>query len=178
MNNIATSEIEENQAYDLIMVDVRYEETIGGKLFLARKSKGLTLQVVGAKLNVRASHLSGVENNKVGVSLDLFRRMLDLYDVSADAILSRPLPEPEDNAIGVSEEAEILADVIDALPKNKRLEVLDVVRAMAAHVRPDAGDKITDAEAQIRLNGLLNTAGANDENGGQPQAKTKRKARR
>ncbi len=174
MNNIIASETEENQTYDLGMADVRYEDTIGGKLFLARKTKGLTLQFVGAELHVRASHLSGVENNKVGVSLDLFRRLLDLYEVSADAVLGRPLPLPEDNVLGISEEAETLAKLVDVLPKAKRLEVLDVVQAMAAHVAPDDSTIIGD---QSYLYGRL-TNGNTDQGNEQPQTRSKRKARR
>ena len=178
MNNIIISEIEGNQAYDPCMADVRYGDTIGGRLFLARKTKGLTLQAVGAELQVRASHLSGVENNKVGVSLDLFRGLLDLYDVSADAILGRPQPPLDDHALGVTEEAEIVADLVDLMPRTKRMEVLDVVRAMAAHTAPDAGGAGPDIGDQTYLYGRLTTNGAASQNNEQPETKRKRKARR
>lgn len=73
MNIVTESEETAEWGYDLAMSE-RYSDTIGGRIHWARRNKrpALTLTAIAEQLGVRPSHLSGVEHNKVGLSLEAF----------------------------------------------------------------------------------------------------------
>ena len=89
-------------------------------------------------------------------------------------------PEDADADLAWSPTTNTLANIIDGWPETARQIMLVVARAMSPLIegsqeeRPDA----IDAGAQEKLYGLLNGSGPNNDSGEQPQARTKRKARR
>ncbi len=127
MNNFTGGEQAFGTTYYVGMSEKRYDETVGGRIHWARKNKGLTLGDVAGRMGIRSSHLSGVESNKVNLSLPKLAALLDILDVSADWLLGRPDVGPDGarkEAAGLSEDAERVAELVDLLPAWRRQELL------------------------------------------------------
>ena len=57
------------------------KETLGEYIHLLRIEKGLTLTKLAAALDVDQSTLSKIENNKKGVSLEILRKVAEVFSI-------------------------------------------------------------------------------------------------
>jgi len=60
---------------------------LGQKLRMLRENRGLTLRQLGAAIDASHSHLVLIESGKRLPSLDLFVKLVEYYQVSADQLL-------------------------------------------------------------------------------------------
>ena len=131
--------------------EIRYDETIGGRIHWLRKNQGMTIAEVAKSLNVRASHLSNVENNKGGLSVDVLGRLVQILHSTMDyVVMGKGIPNPDDDATPPphwSDEADAAAALIDAMPERDRPVAVAIIRAMAgaSEARKD-DDPPTDIE--------------------------------
>lgn len=95
-----------------------------------------------------------------------------------------PNKDPEDAAADLAWQptTNTISNIIDSWTEDQRQMLLAAIRALAPHIAsdsaPDAGEPISGAGEQEKLNRLLSSPGANDENGSEPAARPKRRARR
>lgn len=95
-----------------------------------------------------------------------------------------PNKDPEDAAADLAWQptTNTISNIIDSWTEDQRQMLLAAIRALAPHMAsdsaPDAGEPISGAGEQEKLNRLLSSPGANDENGSEPAARPKRRARR
>lgn len=113
-------------------------------------------RALASVLRVNLAWLAGVSSNK------------DPEDAAADLAW-----QPTTNTI---------SNIIDLWTEDQRQMLLAVIKALAPYMAsdnaPDAGEPVADAGEQEKLNRLLSSPGANDENGSEPAARPKRHARR
>ena len=81
---------------------------IGERIREARQSKNMSQQELATKANVSLPHISEIENGKQTMKLLTFIRIIEVLQVSADAILRADVPCV--NQIYQSELAEIISD--------------------------------------------------------------------
>lgn len=124
-------------------------KTMGKRVRVLREEKGLNQIELAAEVRRRGvecsnSMISSVETGRANPSLEVFVAIADVLDVTLDYLATRTERIESPNApdvpvvvpVGVSEEAEHAAGIIDDLPPSKRAEVLDVLLAMVRHVAP------------------------------------------
>ena len=155
MNNVGLGELACGWCYDIVMATTssdnrQYSDTLGGRIHWARKNKHMTLKDLAAVVGLKHSHLSGVENNKVNLSLDAFAALCDALDVSADWLLGKEVgvTAVEPAAIGITPEAERAADIIDELPESERRRVLAVIAAMTGKSKKEDASPPDDLHAE------------------------------
>ena len=66
---------------------------IGVRIKEARKAKGLSQMEFASMLQISTSHLSDIENGKTKYGLDIFIRITEELQVSADWLLQTNIPE-------------------------------------------------------------------------------------
>lgn len=88
------------------MVNKRKE--IGNRIRYARKLMGLSQAELSELLQISPSHMSDIENGKKNIGLDIFMRITEELQVSADWLLRTDTPSV--NTIQNRELSEILSD--------------------------------------------------------------------
>lgn len=68
-------------------------KSIGRRIREARTSKNLSQNDLSSMIKVSPSHLSDLENGKTNISLDVFMRITEALQVSADWLLRTNVPE-------------------------------------------------------------------------------------
>lgn len=81
---------------------------IGVRIKEARKAKGLSQMEFASMLQISTSHLSDIENGKTKYGLDIFIRITEELQVSADWLLQTNIPEVQ--KIHNNELNELLSD--------------------------------------------------------------------
>ena len=66
---------------------------IGGRIREARKERKLDQAALAEKLNISMSHMSDIENGRTNFSIEVFIRITEALQVSADALLRTDVPE-------------------------------------------------------------------------------------
>ena len=61
--------------------------TMGGRIKIARKNLGLTQEALAEKVNVTLYYMGEIERGTKTPSLELFIRLVEVLDVSADYLL-------------------------------------------------------------------------------------------
>ena len=66
---------------------------VGERIRQARKEKHLSQAELAEKVQISASHMSDLENGKTNISLEIFMRITEALQVSADWLLQTNIPE-------------------------------------------------------------------------------------
>lgn len=83
-------------------------KAIGKRIRYARKLMGLSQAELSEMLQISPSHMSDIENGKKNIGLDIFMRITEELQVSADWLLRTDIPSV--SAIQNEEISEILSD--------------------------------------------------------------------
>lgn len=81
---------------------------VGNRIREVRKSKRLSQNELSEMIKVTPSYMSDIENGKVNISLDVFMRVTEALQVSADWLLRTNVPQVA--KIQTGEIADILSD--------------------------------------------------------------------
>lgn len=178
----------------LIIMDMAVDsffDTMGKRIRILRDDRKMNQTEMANRMGefgqrVDPSYLSQIERDDKAPSLPVFKAIVQVLESTADYLLlltDEPDAPGDDEKETWSEVTRAVADVIDTLPEAKRLEVMDVVRAMAAHVAPEerrAPDALIPADIgdQSYMTGRLATNGSPQQDDYQPKTRSKRKARR
>ena len=66
---------------------------IGARIREARKERGLTQSALAEKLDISVSHMSDIETGRTNFGIDIFMRITEILQVSADSLLRTNVPE-------------------------------------------------------------------------------------
>jgi transcriptional regulator with XRE-family HTH domain len=92
----------------VIQLDKNKFKDIGSRIREVRKSKHLSQDALAEIINISPSHMSDIENGKKNISLDIFMRITEALQVSADWLLRTNIPSVANLQSG--EIGEILSD--------------------------------------------------------------------
>lgn len=81
---------------------------LGQRIKQARRKQGLDQAGLAEKLNISVSHMSDIENGRTNFSIEIFMRLTEALQVSADVLLRTDVPEVA--AIYASEVRELMED--------------------------------------------------------------------
>ena len=81
---------------------------VGERIRQARKEKHLSQAELAEKVQISASHMSDLENGKTNISLEIFMRITEALQVSADWLLQTNIPEV--GKIQIAELESLLSD--------------------------------------------------------------------
>lgn len=132
-------------------------KTMGRRVRVLREERDMNQIELAAEVRRRGvecsnSTISSIETGRANPSLEVFVAIADVLDVTLDYLATRTERIESPNApevpavvtVGVSEEAEHVASIVDELPPGKRVEVLAVVLAMARHAASKAEEAPPD----------------------------------
>lgn len=184
------------------MATIQKRDTFGGRLTEAREEAerwdgngiGYTQGELADLLRDRCgveigrSYISELERSwkqDKMPSLEVARALASVLRVNLAWLAGMsPNKDPEDTAADLAWQptTNTISNIIDLWTEEQRQLLLAAIRALAPHMASenatDAGEPIPGAGEQEKLNRLLSSPGANDENGGEPAARPKRRARR
>ena len=66
---------------------------IGLRIAQARKKKSMSQADLAEKAQVSISHISDIENGKTNLSLDIFTRIVEVFQISADWLIMADIPQ-------------------------------------------------------------------------------------
>ena len=66
---------------------------IGARIRQARKERSLTQSALAEKLDISVSHMSDIETGRTNFGIDIFMRITEILQVSADSLLRTNVPE-------------------------------------------------------------------------------------
>jgi transcriptional regulator with XRE-family HTH domain len=92
----------------VVQLDKNKFKDIGSRIREVRKSKHLSQDALAEIINISPSHMSDIENGKKNISLDIFMRITEALQVSADWLLRTNIPPVANLQSG--EIGEILSD--------------------------------------------------------------------
>lgn len=98
------------------------------KIKAKRKEKGFSQQKLADMLDMHLTHLSRIENGHLQPSLDIIKKLIDIFEVSADYLLNDDMDSFEINI-----EHKNLADkirLIDKLEEKDREALIQVIDSM------------------------------------------------
>ena len=81
---------------------------VGKRVRKARKDRRLSQAELAELIQISPSHMSDFENGKTNISLDIFMRLTEALQVSADWLLQTNIPQV--SSMQTSEFAELLSD--------------------------------------------------------------------
>lgn len=81
---------------------------VGKRVRKARKERHLSQADLAELVQISPSHMSDFENGKTNISLDIFMRLTEALQVSADWLLQTNIPQVSE--IHTSEFADLLSD--------------------------------------------------------------------
>ena len=81
---------------------------LGQRIKQARRKQGLDQAGLAEKLNISVSHMSDIENGRTNFSIEIFMRLTEALQVSADVLLRTDVPEVA--AVYASEIRELMED--------------------------------------------------------------------
>ena len=97
---------------------------IGSRIRDARKERKLDQADLAEKLNISMSHMSDIENGRTNFSIEVFMRITEALQVSADALLRTDVPEVA--AVYASE----LRDLMEDCTPDEQEAMLQTLRNM------------------------------------------------
>jgi transcriptional regulator with XRE-family HTH domain len=102
---------------------------VGERVRQARKQRGLSQTQLAEAAQVSPSHISDLENGKKTIGLDIFMRITEALQVSADSILQTNVPE-----VMVTFKAEYSEVLDDCNPEEARF-LIDLSRYLKKNIR-------------------------------------------
>ena len=99
------------------------------RIAIARKAKGMSQKELACELKVSCPTVSDWENGKKNPSISNLQRLAKVLDVSVDYLLGRNASiEKELTVISDDELDKELAQLLNALPPEKRQQIVDFAR--------------------------------------------------
>lgn len=74
---------------ELVAVDLK---AIGNRIRIARKKKGLSQAALAEMIQISVPHMSDIENGKKNIGIEIFIKLTEALQVSADWILQTNVP--------------------------------------------------------------------------------------
>ena len=105
-------------------MDVNLKE-VGARIRQARKERSISQAELAEKLNISVSHMSDIETGRSNFGVDIFMRITEVLQVSADALLRTNVPAG--NAV-YSAEFEELMKGCSYSEKETMLRVLHIIK--------------------------------------------------
>lgn len=65
---------------------------VGQRICIARKKQGLSQAELAEKIDISVTHMSDIENGKKNASIEIFMRLTEALQVSADWLLQTNIP--------------------------------------------------------------------------------------
>lgn len=115
-------------------MDSEFKE-IGARVREARKRLGLSQMELSEQLNISPSHMSDIENGKTNIGLDIFMRLTEALQVSADWLLRTNIPQV--NAIQNKE----VEDILSGCTRSETKTLIKMMKQMKAALREAKNDK-------------------------------------
>lgn len=106
-------------------MDAKRQE-IGMRIRESRKNKKLSQLELSELLNISPTHMSDIENGKTNIGLDIFMRLTEILEVSADWLLQTDIPSV--NAI-LSNEANILFSDCSSSEMQTLLKIMKEIKS-------------------------------------------------
>lgn len=97
---------------------------VGARIRAARKRRGMTQADFAEKLNISLSHTSDIETGHTNFGVDIFMRITEVLQVSADSLLRTDVPEGN-----AAYEAEF-AELAEGCSPTEKEAMLQTVRNM------------------------------------------------
>ena len=113
----------------MILLDTNKFKDIGSRIREVRKSKHLSQNALAEIIDISPSHMSDIENGKKNISLDIFMRVTEALQVSADWLLRTNIPSVANLQLG--EIGEILSDC----SASETQALIKMLRTMKATLR-------------------------------------------
>jgi len=101
---------------------------LGARIKEARKDQGLSQSALAEKLDISLSHMSDIENGKSNFCIDIFMRLTEVLQISADKLLRTSVPEV--NALYNAEISTILSDCTSTEADSLVVIMREVKRAL------------------------------------------------
>lgn len=98
------------------------------KVKLLRKKRDMSQQQLAEKLGIHTTHLSRIENGHLSPSFDMFKKLIDIFEVSADYLLNEGI---DDFDIKIKDKG--LAErirLIDLIEENDRKALIQIIDAL------------------------------------------------
>ena len=106
---------------------------IGARICQARKAMKLSQNELAEMVNISPSHMSDIENGKKIVKLDIFMRLTEALQVSADWLLRTDIPQV--SSIHTQELSSILSDCTPGEAQS----IIRMAKEMKTAIRESAG---------------------------------------
>lgn len=105
-------------------IQMRYEGWKAGKeIRLLRKQKGLTLEESSFRLGMSPSHINQLELGNRKMSIDLFYKLMDEFEVDANTILKIPTKKELERELSIGV-------LLESFPMEKRKYLENVFQYM------------------------------------------------
>lgn len=87
-------------------------QEVGLRIRTSRKNKNLSQFELAELLNISPTHMSDIENGKTNIGLDIFMRLTEILQVSADWLLQTDTPVA--NSLLIKEASDLLSECSSA----------------------------------------------------------------
>lgn len=102
---------------------------VGSRIREARKSKNLSQNELSEIIQISPSHMSDIENGKTNISLDIFMRITEALQVSADWLLRTNIPHV------AQLQSEELNDILSDCSSSETQALIKLLRDMKSTIR-------------------------------------------
>ncbi len=102
-------------------------KAVGARIKEARKNRGLKQTELAEKLNISPTHMSNIETGCTNYGVDIFMRITEILQVSADELLRTNIPEVD--AV-YAKEFEDIAKGCTSAEKDAMLQTLRNMKAV------------------------------------------------
>lgn len=92
-------------------------QTIGARIRIERKSRGLLLKKMADELGVSTDYLYEIENGKISPGADFFQKLQATYNIDPDYLIHGKVPDIPENAGQISFEDITSEEGIDSVEK-------------------------------------------------------------
>ena len=102
---------------------------VGLRIREARKAMHLSQNELSEKVQISPSHMSDIENGKTNISLDIFMRLTEALQVSADWLLRTDVPQVAHLQSGE------LADILSDCSASETQALIKMLRSLKSTIR-------------------------------------------
>ena len=97
---------------------------IGARIRQARKERRLTQSALAERLDISVSHMSDIETGRTNFGIDIFMRITEILQVSADSLLRTNVPEVD--AVYAAE----FKELVEGCSSSEKEAMLKTLRSM------------------------------------------------
>ena len=113
--------------------------SIGNRLQLLRKSKGLTLEEMQVVIGIHRSQLSAYENNKKNPGAKMLRKLAEFYNVSVDYLISGKEENPQfqisEKVVPYGNDLKEVSEILSDLSPEARRKQIEILTVLAKDAR-------------------------------------------